>query len=253
MRLFSTWYLLFKASAECGGGTQRKYSDLSLGKEGLMTARGQQRRFRNEPWLSRWWRETGEGTRLEGSSVWTLGGWKVARRTATGGAARRSSAACSSPHEHLLVCLFLLWSGENGISGACLPGLLWKQKWDRKRVFWKRLRAVSLSWKITNSAPSQFAACNVCLPVCGHNLKCFQRGLYCPVHFRPYHSLILFHVHGILQARILEGIAFPSPGDLPNPETELSSPALQEDSLPAEPQGKPILYARLLQISLRPA
>ena len=46
---------------------------------------------------------------------------------------------------------------------------------------------------------------------------------------------------GILQARILECIAMlcPPPGDLPNPETELRFPALQVDSLPAEPPGKP--------------
>ena len=31
----------------------------------------------------------------------------------------------------------------------------------------------------------------------------------------------------------------PSPGDLPNPGIEARSPALQADSLPAEPQGKP--------------
>ena len=35
------------------------------------------------------------------------------------------------------------------------------------------------------------------------------------------------------------GSPFPSPGDLPNPGIEPSSPALQADSLPAEPQGKP--------------
>ena len=44
-------------------------------------------------------------------------------------------------------------------------------------------------------------------------------------------------VHGILQAGILEWI--PPPGDLPNPGIEPRSPALQVDSLPAEPQGKP--------------
>ena len=32
---------------------------------------------------------------------------------------------------------------------------------------------------------------------------------------------------------------FPSPGDLPNPGVKPRSPALQVDSLPAEPQGKP--------------
>ena len=39
-----------------------------------------------------------------------------------------------------------------------------------------------------------------------------------------------YTVDGILQARILEWV-----GDLPNPGTELRSPALQVDSLPAEP------------------
>ena len=46
-------------------------------------------------------------------------------------------------------------------------------------------------------------------------------------------------VHGILQARILEWVAFPSPGDLPNQGIKPRSPALQADSLQAEPQGKP--------------
>ena len=35
------------------------------------------------------------------------------------------------------------------------------------------------------------------------------------------------------------GWPFPSPGELPNPGIEPRSPALQPDSLPAEPQGKP--------------
>ena len=48
-----------------------------------------------------------------------------------------------------------------------------------------------------------------------------------------------YTVHGILQARILEWVPFPSPGDLPNPGIEPRSPTLQADSLPAEPQGKP--------------
>ena len=47
-----------------------------------------------------------------------------------------------------------------------------------------------------------------------------------------------YPVHGILQARILEK-PFPSPGDPPNPGIKPRSPALQADSLPAEPPGKP--------------
>ena len=46
-------------------------------------------------------------------------------------------------------------------------------------------------------------------------------------------------VHGILQVRILEWEAFPSPGYLPNPGIEPRSPALQADSLLSEPPGKP--------------
>ena len=49
-----------------------------------------------------------------------------------------------------------------------------------------------------------------------------------------------YTVHGILQARILEWVAFPfSRGSL-NPGIEPRSPALQADCLPAQPQGKPI-------------
>ena len=46
---------------------------------------------------------------------------------------------------------------------------------------------------------------------------------------------------GILQARILEWVAMPSSGDLPNPGTEPRCPALQADSLLSEPPGKPLL------------
>ena len=42
-------------------------------------------------------------------------------------------------------------------------------------------------------------------------------------------------VPGILQARILECVAIPFTGDLPNPGIELRSPALRADSLPLAP------------------
>ena len=57
----------------------------------------------------------------------------------------------------------------------------------------------------------------------------------CPTHCDP----IDFTVHEILQARILEWIAFPFSKDLPNPGIEPRSPSLQVDSLPTEPQGSP--------------
>ena len=44
--------------------------------------------------------------------------------------------------------------------------------------------------------------------------------------------------HGILQARILEWVAFPFSRVSFQPGIEPRSPALQADSSPAEPQGK---------------
>ena len=48
-----------------------------------------------------------------------------------------------------------------------------------------------------------------------------------------------YTVHGILQARILAWVAFPFSRDPPNPGIKLSSPTLQADSLPDEPQEQP--------------
>ena len=59
------------------------------------------------------------------------------------------------------------------------------------------------------------------------------------VSFDPMdYSLPGSSAHGILQARILEWVAFPSPGDIPDPGTEPRSPPLQEDSLLSELPGK---------------
>ena len=57
--------------------------------------------------------------------------------------------------------------------------------------------------------------------------------------FCPWDSFFFF-VHGILKARVLEWVAFPSPGDLPHSGIEPRSPALQADSLPLSHQGSPI-------------
>ena len=60
----------------------------------------------------------------------------------------------------------------------------------------------------------------------------------CPTLCDPMDcSLPVSSIHGIFQARILEWVAFPSPGDLPNPGIVLGSPALQADALPSEPPG----------------
>ena len=51
-----------------------------------------------------------------------------------------------------------------------------------------------------------------------------------------------YTVHGVLQARILEWVAFPFSRESSQFRFKLRSPALQADSLPAELSGKLILH-----------
>ena len=60
-------------------------------------------------------------------------------------------------------------------------------------------------------------------------------------------------VHGILQARILEWVAIPSPGDLPNPGIKHGSPALYADSLPSKPPKKPPSHSKSFHFREAPA
>ena len=57
----------------------------------------------------------------------------------------------------------------------------------------------------------------------------------CPTLWDPMDCM----VHGILQARILEWVAFPFSRGSSQPRDRTRSPALWADSLPAELQGKP--------------
>ena len=54
---------------------------------------------------------------------------------------------------------------------------------------------------------------------------------------------------GFFRQEYLSGLPFPSPGDLPDPQVELVSPALQADSLPAKPLGKPTGIKTDIQIN----
>ena len=72
----------------------------------------------------------------------------------------------------------------------------------------------------------------LCVRLCSVTQSCLT--LCDPIDCSPPGS----SVHGILQARILEWVPCPSPGDFPDPGIEPKSPALQVDSLPSEPPGK---------------
>ena len=60
----------------------------------------------------------------------------------------------------------------------------------------------------------------------------------CPTFCDPMYQA----VHGIFQARLLEWLAFPFCWDLPNAGMEPRSPTLQENSFPAETEGKPNIH-----------
>ena len=55
-------------------------------------------------------------------------------------------------------------------------------------------------------------------------------------------------VHRILQARTLNGLLFPTPGDLPNPGIRLVSPALAGRFFTAEPPRKPCDFSAVLKV-----
>ena len=66
-------------------------------------------------------------------------------------------------------------------------------------------------------------------------LSCFNCVRLCD----PMSSPLGSSIHGISQARILEWVAFPSPGDLPNPGIKPMSPALAGGFFTTEPCRKP--------------
>ena len=79
------------------------------------------------------------------------------------------------------------------------------------------------------------------MPILKKKVKVTQ---FCLTLCNPKDSI----VHGILQTRILEWVgSVPSPGALQNPGIEPRSPALQADSLPAEPQGKPNIFFKIFK------
>ena len=77
--------------------------------------------------------------------------------------------------------------------------------------------------------------------------KCFKMGFAINLKKSESHSVVSdsatpWNTQSMESSRpeYWSGQPFPSPGDLPNPGLEPRFPASQVDSLPAEPQGKPI-------------
>ena len=115
--------------------------------------------------------------------------------------------------------------------------------YDASHVFMNIFKQGSISRIIKDSGHMLFGwILNPPLLFNVHNLlkwKESEVAQSCPILCNPMDcSLPGSSVPGIFQARVLEWVKFPSPGDLPNPGIEPRSPALQADALPSEPPGK---------------
>ena len=83
--------------------------------------------------------------------------------------------------------------------------------------------------------------------VCLERVFCFFNPLHLVCvcvshcHVRRFATPWTIACHGVFHQDDWSGLPFPSPGDLPDPGTELGSPALQADSLLSEPLQKPPL------------
>ena len=97
-----------------------------------------------------------------------------------------------------------------------------------------RVRLVATPWTVTYQAPLCLGYRQALRAGVSRELLFSSVTQSCPTLCDPMDCT----VHGVLQARILEWVAFTSPGDHPNPGIELRSPTLQADSLPSEPPGK---------------
>ena len=132
----------------------------------------------------------------------------------------------------------------------CLS-LIQAQKFEIKFTALFFLFSTSITKSLLSSSPSLPASLELshlsfcCVLVLSHVQ------LFYPINCSPPG----FSVRGIFQARILEGLPFPTPGDHPNPgirPISLASPTLQADSLPLEPPGSPAAAAAAESLQSRP-
>ena len=88
-------------------------------------------------------------------------------------------------------------------------------------LLWVQYQYVSACIHQCNIVQSRFVCCVAQLyPALCNSMDCSPPGS---------------SIHGVLQARILSGLPFASPGHHPNSGIDPGSPALQADSLPSEP------------------
>ena len=109
--------------------------------------------------------------------------------------------------------------------------------WQKAKLLLSLLKTVHRNCKVyNNKIPENNPNTRVCVCVCVCVIHSVVSNSLQPHKLQP--SRIL-SVCEISQARILKWRAISFSRDLPEPESEPRSPALQADSLPPEPPGKP--------------
>ena len=113
--------------------------------------------------------------------------------------------------------------GENKMPlNISVRGCRWPARWLIDSVTLKSYLAEY--WMLGSGPCAPISSCVVTVKVVSDSLR--PHGLYSPWNSPSQNT-------GVGR------LSLPSPGDLPNPGIEPRSPALQADSLPAEPQGEP--------------
>ena len=94
----------------------------------------------------------------------------------------------------------------------------WRAAVHRVTYSWTQVS----DWTQLNTAKGKVLVAQLCLTLCNLKTVALQAPLFMETSKQEYCSWL----------------PFPSPGDLPDPEVETKSPALQVASLPTEPPGK---------------
>ena len=152
--------------------------------------------------------------------------------------------------------------------GSCFTPVLSKGKWldERCECNWEMTNSISMPVIPWSENVVEYRNCNsgICyVMLCKAVFSCVML-LYamlcyvtlvaqlCPALCDPMNIWLVAHQAplsiGFSRQEYWIRLPFPSPGDLPNPGTELRSPALQADSLPSEPPGKPQFRNQLLEL-----
>ena len=142
-------------------------------------------------------------------------------------------------HHHILLCVSLLKVFPGCLCLFSYSSKIYQSYWIRAHPNrgWPHLNLITSTKTllpnkvtVTNTEGQDFKN------ISGENWNWNVQS--CPTLCNPtVYSLPGSCIRGILQARILEWVAIPSLGDLPDPGIEPRSPALKADALVSEPPG----------------